>query len=254
MTKYDHLGLMAQAGIQAAHLAQRGFTGDLEVLEGDIGFWRFAGAAGCDWERLTRDLGTQWATREVAYKWYPTNHSVSNPTIALLQSMVREHALKPDEIEHIEVRRGRSAEPPPEAITSQMEAWTVPHYTIAAGVFDVRPRRSWQQPETYRRTDLTAFMQRIDLRPLREGEVTTTGNYWEHFSPIRVTIRARGQTFEGAQDHMPPTDDETLVTKFHENVAGFVSPDAARAVEQACWSLESLGSTRELTGQLTVKS
>src|SRR5207249_8276145 len=84
MTKYDHLGLMAQAGIQAALLARRGFTGDLDVLEGDIGFWRFAGAPGCDWETLTRDLGSSWATREVAYKWYPTNHSVNNPTITLL--------------------------------------------------------------------------------------------------------------------------------------------------------------------------
>ena len=105
------------------------------MLEGDNGFWRFAGAAGCDWEALTRGLGTSWATREVAYKWYPTNHSVSNPTIALLQRLVREHDLRPEEIEHIEVRRGRSAEPPPEQITSQMDAWIVPHYAIAAGVF-----------------------------------------------------------------------------------------------------------------------
>jgi len=251
MTKYDHLGLMAQAGIQAAMLAQRGFTGDLEVLEGDIGFWRFAGAAGCDWETLTRDLGSHWVIREVAYKWYPTNHSVSNPTIALLQSMVREHALTANEIEHIEVRRGRSAEAPPEAITSQMEAWTAPHYVIAAGVFDVRPRRAWQLPETYGRRDLTAFMQRIELQPLRAGEVTTSGNYWEHFSPIRARIRARGQTFEGAQDHMPPTDDDALSTKFHENVAGFVSADVARAIEQACWNLESLASARALMQGVT---
>src|SRR5207249_5241280 len=37
----NSLGVMARAGIQAALLAQRGFTGDLEVLEGDLGFWRF---------------------------------------------------------------------------------------------------------------------------------------------------------------------------------------------------------------------
>lgn len=250
MTKYDHLGLMAQSGIQAALLAQRGFTGDLEVLEGDFGFWRFAGAAGCDWETLTRDLGSHWATSEVAYKWFPTNHSVSNPTVALLQGMVRQHGLKSDEIEHIEVRRGRSAEPPPTAIRNQMEAWTVPHYTIACGVCGVLPRRSWQEPRTYGRADLNAFMQRIDVRPLREGEVTTSGNYWEHFSPIRATITARGRTFEGAQDHMPPTDDATLTAKFRENVAGFVSEEAAQSIERACWKLESLGSVRELTNGL----
>ena len=251
MTKYDHLGLMAQAGIQAALLAHRGFTGDLDVLEGDIGFWRFAGAPGCDWETLTRDIGTSWVTREVAYKWYPTNHSVNNPTIALVQRMVREHGLQPVEIEHIEVRRGRAAEPPPDAIRTQMEAWTVPHYTIACGVWDVRPRRSWQEPETFRRPDLTAFMQRIELVPLREGEVKTSGNYWEHFSPIRATITARGgRTFEGAQDHMPATDDATLAAKFHENVQGFLSDGAAAQIGRACWGLETLGSARELAAGL----
>jgi 2-methylcitrate dehydratase PrpD len=60
MPKYDHLALMTQAGVQAALLAGRGFTGDLEVLEGEIGFWRFAGAPGCDWEALSRDLGQHW--------------------------------------------------------------------------------------------------------------------------------------------------------------------------------------------------
>ena len=59
MTKYDHLALMTQNGIQAALLAHRGFTGDLEVLEGeDIGFWRFAGAQGCDWDAFTKYLNT----------------------------------------------------------------------------------------------------------------------------------------------------------------------------------------------------
>ena len=63
-------------------------------------------------------------------------------------------------------------------------------------------------------------------------------NYWEHFSPIRATITARGgQTFEGAQDRMPPTTDEFLSSKFQDNLEGFVSADAARKVEQACWDL-----------------
>jgi len=72
MTKYDHLALMTQSGIQAALLARLGFTGDLEVLEGeDIGFWRFAGAQGCDWTVLTDRLGRHWVLPEVTYKHYP---------------------------------------------------------------------------------------------------------------------------------------------------------------------------------------
>jgi 2-methylcitrate dehydratase PrpD len=252
MTKYDHLGLMARAGIQAALLAQRGFSGDLEVLEGDIGFWRFAGAAGCDWDWLTHDLGSHWVIGEVAYKWFPTNHSVSNPTICLIQSMMREHGLRPEEVEHVEVRRGRSAEPPPPTIRNQMEAWMVPHYPIAAGIYGARPRRTWQEPETFQRADLLAMMQKVDVKPLRPGEVTTSGNYWEHFSPIRATIQARGQSFEGAQDYMPPTEDATLITKFHENVEGFLPPSNAALIEQQCWKLGTLESAREIGAALRV--
>jgi 2-methylcitrate dehydratase PrpD len=250
MTKYDHLGLMSQAGIQAALLAQKGFTGDLEVLEGDIGFWRFSGAKGCDWDFLTRDLGSHWTLPEVSYKWFPASHSVSNPTNTLVQRMMREHGLRPEQVEHLEVRRGRNPEEPPREIRNQMEAWTVSGYTIAAGVYDVRPRRSWQEPSTFRRADLMAFMQKVHLVPLRQGDVTTTGNYWEHFAPIRVTLRANGQTFEGAQDHMPQMTDADVVEKFYENLDGLLPKAAAERIEAACWNLETLPKIRELTESL----
>lgn len=252
MTKYDHLGLMAKAGIQAALLAQRGFTGDLEVLEGDIGFWRFTGSTGCDWDYLTRDLGSHWTIPEVSYKWFPANHSVANPTIALLQRIMREQGLRPEEVEHIEVRRGsRGSEKPPRPILNQMDAWTVPAYTIAAGVYDVRPLRSWQEPTTFRRQDLLDFMKRIDLKPLRDGDVTTTGNYWEHWSPIRVTMRARGETFEAAQDHMAAMDDALVTAKFQENLSGFIPREAANQIEASCWNLEALPTARELAVKLS---
>ena len=251
MTKYDHLGVMAQNGVQAALLARRGFTGDLEILEGEGGFWALTGAAGCDWDRLTTGLGDTWMIPEVSYKWFPTNHSVNNPTITLLHRMMREHSLKPEEIESIEVRRGRAPETRPRPIRNQMDAWMVPAYGIAAGVHDIYPRRSWQEPATYRRQDLLDFMQRIRLIPLREGEVTTRGNYWEHFSPIRVTVTARGTAFEGAQDHLPLMDDELLVAKFRDNVQGFLSDGAAQRVEQACWKLDALPTVRPLAADLT---
>ena len=246
MTKYDHLGLMSQAGIQAALLARRGFTGDLEVLEGDIGFWRFSGATGCDWDFLTRDLGSHWTLPEVSYKWFPASHSVANPTITLVRRMMRDHGLRPEEVEHLEVRRGRNPERPTRAIRNQMDAWTVPAYTIAAGVHDVRPRRSWQEPATFGRPDLLEFMKRVDLQPLREGEVVTSGNYWEHFAPIRVTLHARGQTFEGAQDRMPQMNDADIIAKFHENVGGLLSGDVAQRIEVGCWDLQSLPKIRDL--------
>jgi hypothetical protein len=161
--------------------------------------------------------------------------------------MFRDLGLQPDDVEHIEVRRGNRAEKPARPIRNQMDAWTVPAYTISAGVHDIRPLRSWQEPQTYTRPDLLDFMKKIDLQPLREGDVTTTGNYWQHWAPIRITLRARGQTYEGSQDYMPIMDDANLVAKFHENLSGFVPSEDATRIEAACWNMEQLPKASDLT-------
>ncbi len=252
MTKYDHLALMSQNGIQAALLAQRGFTGDLEVLEGEeIGFWRFAGALGCDWSAFTTGLGTDWVLPQVTYKHYPAV-LYTNSIINEVQRLVREHGLTPDEIDRIEARSPRTASAPNRPVPRHyLEAWGNSAYTISAGVFDVRPLRAWEKPETFERQDIATFMGKIELKPLREGEVTSTGNYWERWAPIRVTIEARGQTIEGGRDYHLAMEDADVVAKFHDNVGGILTDEAARQLERYCWDLGKLPKIAALTTILT---
>ena len=251
MTKYDHLALMAQSGVQAALLAQRGFTGDLEVLEGEnTGFWRFAGGQGCDWDVLKTGLGTQWLLPQVTYKHFPAV-LYTNSIIHEVRRLVAENHLVPDDIERLEVRSARVSEHANRPLPTQyLEAWGNSAYTIAAGVYDVRPLRSWEQPETFQRQDLAAFMEKISFAKLRDGEVASTGNYWERWAPIRVTLRARGQTIEGGRDYHLAMTDQDLVAKFHDNVGGLVTGEAARQLERACWDLEKLPRVDELTSIL----
>jgi 2-methylcitrate dehydratase PrpD len=252
MTKYDHLGAMAQNGLQAALLAQRGFTGDLEVLEGeDIGFWRFAGGQGCDWDHLVNGLGTQWTMREVSYKPYPVG-LYTGPSIDVVRKIAQENQLRPEEIEHIEVRTTRVGDTPERMqLRHSLDAWLSTPYTITAGLFDVRPRRSWQEPKNYQRKDLLEFMPKISFAKIRDGELTSTGNYWERWSPARVTITARGQSFEGGMDMLPMLDDDALTAKFHENLDGLMDPADGQQLAQRIWDLPKDGSTRQLTEVLT---
>jgi 2-methylcitrate dehydratase PrpD len=252
MTKYDHLAQMTQGGVQAALLAKRGFTGDTEVLEGEeTGFWRFAGALGCDWQAYTTDLGRHWVLPEVSYKYYPAS-LYNNSAVHEAQRLVREHQLTTDEIERIEVRSARSggerqARPAPHHYLS---AWGNGAYSVAAGVFNIRPLRSWEEPHVFQRTDILALMQKVQFRPLREGEVTSTGNYFERWAPVRVTIEARGQSFEAGRDYHLLMDDADLAAKFHDNVGGLLTDDAAKRLERACWDLEKLERAQDLTNIL----
>lgn len=248
MTKYDHLGLMAQNGIQAALLAARGFTGDLQVLEGDFGFWRFAGGPSCDWGQLTGALGSQWTIPEVAFKPYPAALAAQT-SIDVASQVVSEHGLRADEIEHIEIRSMR-AEGPPTEVRCPEDAWRNRRYNVAAAVCDIRPRRSWQSPEAFRRADVGALMERIEFARLRDGDVSGSGNYWEGWAPARAEVAARGRTFKGAVDYLHAMDDTEIAAKFRENVAGLLSDADAAALERACGDLPQASSTRQVTDLL----
>jgi 2-methylcitrate dehydratase PrpD len=247
MTKYDHLGVVTQNGVSAALMAQRGFTGDPEVLEGSVPFWQIAGALGCDWDFLVQDMGQKWTIHELWYKPFP----VGLPELTVLdlaRQLVREHGLQPEDIASIEVRfppRQRINVRP--EITNSIAAWRDGAYNLAVAMYDVHPWRIWYEPTTYRRPDILALAERVTFSNFRDDEPVLAGNYWEGWAPVRMTIEAGGRTFEGSNDYIRRLSDRELSEKFQENVGGLMSPSDAARLEQRCWELATLPKTRDLT-------
>lgn len=105
MVKRMHPGRSAQAGVLAALLASRGFTGIDDVIEQPYG--GFAAAyAGIDGDALTEivtDLGTRWETLRFSVKAYPCCGSNHTSVDALQTILDRVPDLKPDDIESIHV-------------------------------------------------------------------------------------------------------------------------------------------------------
>ncbi len=246
MTKYDHLGVMTRNGIEAALLAQRGFTGDATALDGENGFWRFAGAASCDWEHMLGGLGERWTIPEVVFKPFPSAISTLS-SIDLARRMAREHAIQPEAIERVIVRiprtMGNEVMTP---VDHPENAWRSHFYGIAAALLDVRPIRAWLDPAVYQRPDVLTLMARVQLAPLTHADNVPTGKAAEGWSPARVTIHAAGQTYEGAQDFIRALPDTELSAKFHENVAGLIHDAAAAELDRLVWDLEHLGCARDL--------
>ena len=69
-----HCGLAAQAGVTAAQLARRGFTGPPTVLEGRFGFFEAWLHGQYDAKQVTDGLGREWAVPGIFFKPYPANH------------------------------------------------------------------------------------------------------------------------------------------------------------------------------------
>jgi 2-methylcitrate dehydratase PrpD len=102
MTKSFHSGRAAQGGVYAALLAERGYTGISDVLDGAYG--TFFSAFVADWsaDMLTRDLGSDWKILRVGFKPVPASNG-SITAMTAIDGIMREHRLQADQIERITV-------------------------------------------------------------------------------------------------------------------------------------------------------
>jgi 2-methylcitrate dehydratase PrpD len=107
MTKRLHIGLANRAGLEAAYLARRGFTGPETVLEGPFGYLHaFSPAPKPGW--LVADLGRRWMSRDMKIKPYAA-HGVLQSVIAALQEFKATHPVSPAEISSVRIRAASTA-------------------------------------------------------------------------------------------------------------------------------------------------
>lgn len=105
MTKRIQLGLASRGGVFAAFLAQRGFTGTVNSLEGPFGLLKLYYHNNYDPEPLTEGLGRKFRGYNLSFKPYPCGGHVQ-PAIDATLELVQEHEFAPDNIERIILRVG----------------------------------------------------------------------------------------------------------------------------------------------------
>ncbi|MBI4534774.1 MAG: MmgE/PrpD family protein, partial [Ignavibacteriae bacterium] len=103
MIKSDPYGWIAQGGVTAALLAKNGYTGYLDILDGENGFWKMQGYSSCDYDLMLGGLGKKWWMRRLSYKPYPCCR-VFHAALDALYQIKREENLDSNRIESITVR------------------------------------------------------------------------------------------------------------------------------------------------------
>lgn len=248
MTKYDHLGKVTQSGVESALLAMEGFTGDWAIFEGELGFWRFSGALGCDWSTLTEGYGREWLIPQTWYKPYPCILYVTPGIQATVETLVANH-LKPEFVEAIEIETAHlQTGQLIQTLDDPLAPWMNYRWNVAAAVYQVRPWRNWHRPEMVS-ADVKHFMEKITVKKLAP-EAGTEHGYWEGWAPARVSIQAQGQTFYHQVQYLPRLDDDELVTKFLDNVSGLLDPRDVDRLMDAVWNLESIESVPYISSLL----
>ncbi|MCD4524359.1 MmgE/PrpD family protein [Nocardioides sp. cx-173] len=255
-----HCGLAAQAGVAAAQLVRRGFTGPPTVLEGRFGFFeawlhgRYSPTA------VSAGLGTEWSVPGIFFKPYPANHfthavidaglafrargvapeDVVSITVGVAPSVIRTIG------EPIEVKRA------PE--TGYQAQFSAP-YAVTAGLFgggglglglDDFTDALAQDPAR------RAVMARVEVVPDQR-----CGAIYPHQFPAVVTLRT-GSGEELVEEVLAnrggparPLSDDELGRKFTDNVAGRLDPAAADAVRRGVLDLRAAGDLSAVLTQLS---
>ncbi|MGD8561679.1 MAG: MmgE/PrpD family protein [Desulfarculaceae bacterium] len=106
MTKPFHAGLAARNGVLAARLAQKGFTADVNIIEGPLGFSKIFTAGGeYDLELMSQGLGESfWIVKSgVSIKPYPCCAEGHRCLDAIL-FLADKHDIKAEDVESVECR------------------------------------------------------------------------------------------------------------------------------------------------------
>ena len=247
--KRVHCGWAAHAGVSAAQLTVRGITGPVTALEGRFGFFQAWLHGDYDPAALTEGLGRTWAVPGIFFKPYPANHFTHAAIDAAIA--LRAGGLEPGNVESavlgvaatalrtigepIEVKRA--------PLTGYMAQFSGP-YAVAAGLSGgagLGVSLADFTDELARDPERRELMARISV--VADDSCTAVFPY-QFPAVLQVqtkdgrTLRAEVMTSRGGPER--PLSSAELRTKFRDNVAGLLPPEAVAQTERAAEHLDEL--------------
>ncbi len=239
MSKPQHAGHAAEAGVTAALGAAEGVTGSLDVIEGDAGFGRAMGD-GPDWGKALSTLGRDFHVTRMTFK----NHACCGHAFAAIDgalALQERMKIAAKEIERIRVGSYRAAievsgyEDP----TTAAEARFSLKYVVASALVHGSVRLAASEPARVNDPATRELMQRIEVsidaeldasfpgqRAARVAFVAKDGRSGEHLQPTRVG------------DPDAPLSDAQLDAKYLELAGPVLGDAAARSLLARLWRLE----------------
>lgn len=251
MTKPYHAGRAAHAGVMAARLAQKGFTGSEDALEHPKGLmWGLSPAGRVDLDSPVQ-AGRDWKlpVAGVNIKKYPNCFAVHRALDGML-SLLDESAVSPEEVLGVRVtisRRNRStlryAQP-----RTALEAKFSMEFAMAAALIARSCGLLELQDGFVQRDDVQVLMRRVEVVPEDREDATRPG---EAPQDIVTLITRDGRTRERATDYVRggpelPLAPGELREKFRACLAyGGLQADADPLFD-ALMALDSLAGTDAL--------
>jgi 2-methylcitrate dehydratase PrpD len=250
MVKPFHAGNGARNGVEAALLAQRGFTADEAIIENPIGFCDtfFFGDNSCDYEKMLEALGKPFYVDSpgLSFKLHPCSAPQFLAADATLH-LLRQHSIHFEDVESVELRLNpfrydRHYRP---AVQSGLQGKFTTNYVCAVAILDGKLERASFSDAKTREPKVQEAMNKI--RVIRDEAIPEKGEY----CPVTMKLKdgrtvQYTATIQKGHAKNPLTEHE-VEEKFRSNASVMLSQNQLEQTIACVRSLEKLGNLRELT-------
>ncbi len=253
MVKPFHAANGARNGVEAALLAENGFTADAAIIEAPRGFCdTFFGSGTCDFDKMISAIGKPYFLESpgLGLKMHPCSAPQFLAADAALK-LQRDHKIRFDDVAKIEVsipplryQRHYHAE-----VKTGLRGKFAINYVVALAFLDGKLEVETFTDAKAIRPEVQAALKKVQV--LVDETIPEPGPY----CPVKVELKDGTQfahTARIAKGHPenPMTEAEVL-EKFQSNAKGVLSSERAAAVAEKLKGLESLKRVRDLVEQLT---
>jgi 2-methylcitrate dehydratase len=242
--------MATQSGVLAALMAEKGYTGPEHVIDGKEGLTHCFGP---EWKLnlLTDGLGDSWRITQCGMKFFPTEALTHAPISAVLD-LVKENALKPDDVTKIQIRSlARAADilsdpSKYDPHTKETADHSLP-YVIAAALAE--------RQVTPMQFTMEKIMDPTIRAQLKKVEVVADPEIEKVFPALQRVIvnitTTDGRTLSKQLDYPKgdprnPLSDQEIEEKFAALAEGVLSTSAQKKLKDAIWNLENIDSVSKL--------
>lgn len=233
-----------EAGVRAALLASKGYTGPVEVFEGKEGLFEVLDKVKWDRDILTKGLGDKFLINQCGYKAFPTEALTHQPITAALEVM-QENSIDPKEVKEVLVEtttRGADILSDPskyKPTTKETADHSLP-YCIAVAVAKGNVLPSDFEEDALRDPLVWSLLDKIKV--VANPEIDAL------FPKVKraiVTIKTSQGAYKKQEDFAKgqperPLSDEEIISKFKANSEKKISPSRMEDIIKATKELENI--------------
>lgn len=257
MSKFSPSGWLAQSEVTSALLAEMGYSGDRNVLDGEFGFWKSFGADGWDPIVVLSNLGKTWFLSDaIGYKRYPCCGAMHG-ALNIFFEIINRFSINPEDIIEMNVVLNMLAELSlwkNRIIKNHIDAQFSTAYVFAVAAHRIETGHTWQAEETYHSPQVMAFMRKINILTPATSDYDS-----RHKAVVEVIVRDKETNEEKIyteRDVWPvrgAMDDEELSKKFVANAKHILSPQKIEHTLNMIHSLEEVDDVAQLMALFSIR-